>query len=109
MTFALYHLNCLDSTSRYEYTINGLIGQYGAPVLSDLLTYIIDNHSSNYFQYSSLIHPSLQDLPAYYAERTSGLTKSELAPIFTATYHDSTTLRSLLYNDVRAAIPELLI
>ena len=95
MTFALYRLNYLDSTYQYEYTINGLIGQYNAPVLSDLLTSIINNHT--------LIRSSLQDLPAY------GLTKSELAPIFTATYHDSKALRSLLYDDVRAAIPELLI
>ena len=98
MTFALYRLNYFDSASRYEYTINGLIGQYAAPVLSDLLTAIIYK--------PTLIHSSLQDLPAYYA---GDLTKSELAPIFTATYHDSTTLRSLLYNDVRASIPELLI
>lgn len=98
MTFALYRLNYLDSTSQYEYTINGLIGQYNASVLSDLLTSIINNHT--------LIHSSLQDLPTYYA---GGLTKSELAPIFTATYHDSKALRSLLYDDVRAAIPELLI
>lgn len=98
MTFALYYL---DSTSRYEYTINGLIGQYEAPVLSDLLTSIIDNQT--------LIHSSLQDLPTYYAERARGLTKSELTPIFTATYHDSKALRSLLYNDVSASIPELLI
>lgn len=101
MTFALYRLNYLDSTSRYEYTINGLIGQYDAPVLSDLLTSIIYNHT--------LIHSSLQDLPAYCAECALDLTKSELAPIFTATYPDSTTLRSLLYDDVLAAIPELLI
>ena len=101
MTFALYYLNYLDSTSWYEYTINGLIGQCNAPVLSDLLTFIIDN--------STLIHYSLQDLPTYYAERARDLTKSELVPIFTATYPDYTTLRSLLYDDVRAAIPELLI
>ena len=101
MTFALYRFNYLDSTSRYEYTINGLIGQYDAPVLSDLLTSIIYRHT--------LIHSSLQDLPAYCAERARDLTKSELAPIFTATYHDSKALRSLLYDDVRAAIPELLI
>lgn len=101
MTFALYRLNYLDNISRYEYTINGLTGQYAAPVLLDLLTAIIDNHT--------LIHSSLQDLPDYCAERARYLTKSELAPIFTATYHDSTTLRSLLYDDVRAAIPELFI
>lgn len=101
MTFALYRLNYLDSTSRYEYTINGLIGQYEAPVLSALLAAIIDDHA--------LIHSSLQDLPACYAERARGLSEFELVPIFTATYHDSTTLRSLLYDDIRAAIPELLI
>lgn len=98
MTFALYYL---DSTSRYEYTINGLIGLYDGPVLSDLLTAIIDNFT--------LIHSSLQDLPAFHAERACDLTKSELTPIFTATYHDSKALRSLLYNDVRTSIPELLI
>ena len=101
MTFALYRLNYLAGISRYEYTINGLIGQYDAPVLSDLLTTIIYNHT--------LIHSSLQDLSDYCAECARDLTKSELAPIFTATYPDSTTLRSLLYDDVRAAIPELLI
>lgn len=96
MTIALYRINFLDT--RYEYTINGLIGKYNAPVLSDVLTYIIDN--------DTLIYSNLQDLPAYY---DGVLTKSELVPIFTATYHDFEELRSLLYNDVHASIPELLI
>lgn len=101
MTFTLYHLHYSDGSTRYEYTINDLIGRYDAESLYALIRTIEEK--------SDLLLDSLTTLVNFYRAENIALTPSDLTPIFTATYLNAGALRESLNSDLLSALPELML